>query len=599
MKCPQCGQWNKASFPVCQKCGTPLDHHTAPAEPSWRGKLKDDQRGKEYIRVNEQGEAETTPDPRDILAREMSELKVRKAQGRERQRQLRQEGAQRGAAPTARTVRVNDGSERFWDPTDEEQMTHIHPTLDPVAGDTYQANRDFAFEHVDDTGRVYNPMWNNSEYTGTMSLPPLQQTKQINLKLPSRKRGLRRLLHVLVTLLIILLVALTGYFGYHYFTDRQATRREESSAIITPSLKDELAAHTVMIPGEDGTQIYIRELHTSYIVTGGFATIEIADHLWYDDKEDMLGDTMTVTLTPFVKTASGQQKPLDLITYDIDIPLSPITLESPDSLRTDVATTMYTMRFTVRPGSKVTINGEDVSDTVSSESGSLSYNATVQPIGDNVFDVVVRSQYCRENLMRVVLYRAPQEIPLDLAADTYSSTSSKVMKVSATTLPGTRVEVLTPHSDLDITNIDTTGAFSFYAIFDHIGYNTISLTSSVPGKETSTINYQVYYLPPASEYTPKAWKLNAEGYAELLSNLQVRIERTQIYVVMGVVQYEVSSKPQMVVINTSEDGLGQPVLVENYTNKTWEVGKYYRIYADAYSSYNNMPWLAGRYSYTN
>ena len=66
---------------------------------------------------------------------------------------------------------------------------------------------------------------------------------------------------------------------------------------------------------------------------------------------------------------------------------------------------------------------------------------------------------------------------------------------------------------------------------------------------------------------------------------------------MGVVQREVSKKPQQVVINTSEDGKSQPVLLENYTNKTWEVGKYYRIYADAYSVYNGMPWLNARYTY--
>jgi hypothetical protein len=68
-------------------------------------------------------------------------------------------------------------------------------------------------------------------------------------------------------------------------------------------------------------------------------------------------------------------------------------------------------------------------------------------------------------------------------------------------------------------------------------------------------------------------------------------------VVKGVVQYTVSEKPQKVVINTSDDGKSQPVLVENYTKTKWEVGKYYRIYADAFSTYANMPWLNARYTY--
>ena len=93
--------------------------------------------------------------------------------------------------------------------------------------------------------------------------------------------------------------------------------------------------------------------------------------------------------------------------------------------------------------------------------------------------------------------------------------------------------------------------------------------------------------------------MDAANYAELLSNIQVRAERTQIYVVTGTIQYFVSEKPQMAVINTSDDGQSQPVLVQNYTRTTWKVGQYYRIYGDAYSTYDGMPWLNARYTYTN
>ncbi len=127
---------------------------------------------------------------------------------------------------------------------------------------------------------------------------------------------------------------------------------------------------------------------------------------------------MEVTLTPFLKSASGQQTPMDPITYEISIPLSPITLDSPDSTYQEVSTAMYTLSFTVRPGSTITINGEDYSDVVDADTGSVNINATIQPIGDNVFNVVVRSQYCRENTMTVILHRAKQEFPLDLVANT-------------------------------------------------------------------------------------------------------------------------------------------------------------------------------------
>ena len=52
----------------------------------------------------------------------------------------------------------------------------------------------------------------------------------------------------------------------------------------------------------------------------------------------------------------------------------------------------------------------------------------------------------------------------------------------------------------------------------------------------------------------------------------------------------------MAVFYTGENKT-QPVLVENFTKTTWEVGKYYRIYADVYGTYDGMPWLCARYTH--
>ena len=234
-----------------------------------------------------------------------------------------------------------------------------------------------------------------------------------------------------------------------------------------------MAAHTITIPGIDGQRITLKELRTSAIVTGGIATFDIPDHIWYDDYEDYLQETMSVTVSPYVVSDSGKQTALEQIHYDIDIPLSPIELLTPDTPYKVVSTALSNIVFNVREGSTVTINGEDYSDLVNTEGGRVSYNATVQPIGENVFQIVVRSQYCRENSMTVTLYREKQEIPLDLASDIATSASSSTMLVRATTLPGAIVKVLSPYSDLDITTMDTDGSFSFQAKFDKIGDNTI------------------------------------------------------------------------------------------------------------------------------
>ena len=596
MKCPECGQWNRASMPHCTRCGAPLNIDAA-SRLEWKESLRDEGPGTAYIRVDEFGNADSTPDARDVLAREMQDLKKRKQEGAEKQKELRRNT---GNEDTTRIEGAEPERKSSWEelPPDAKGTIRMRRVSPEGLAAEQEAEIRHRVRYMDDTGSFIEPRSYDRVYDDPMANHHYAYASSIGKKMPSRARKRRKALHFFGTLLLVAMLATGGYFTWRFFTDRQSHVAAGPAASVTASMMDDLAAHTILIPGEDGQQIYIRELHASYVVSGGFATVQVADHTWYDNYEGTLEETMNVTMTPFLKTAAGRQTPLEPITYTIYIPLSPVTLDSPEALRTEVSTTMSTIQITVRPGSKVTVNGLDCSDTVSSETGIMSYNATVQPIGDNVFNIVVRSQYCRDNTLRVTLYRAPQEIPLDLAVGTYGTTYDDVIKVSATTLPGAYVEISSPHSDLDITSLDSTGKFSFNAIFDHIGDNIMSITASYPGKKPSTVEHKVYYVPPADKYTVKAWPLSAEGYSELLSNTAYRASYGQVYVVTGVVQYSISEKPQMVVINTSEDGKSQPVLVQNYSRTSWVVGQYYRLYADAYSTYNSMPWLNARYTYT-
>ncbi len=607
MKCPDCGQWNRASVPRCVKCGRELGlTEAAGQDPSWRGSLKDSARGTQYFRMDENGESDAQEDRRDRLAEDMAELKVRKARGAEAQQRIFANSATRGVAPSGINIQVSEGTDRFWRVNDDPAQTVRHRrntgagrgsgsrTVLNAGGSAVQEE-----PHWDDS-RSFDPLWAEQEaYAArwSRSEPSAHNTVY---RQPARRRFLRALLSAVTAIAALGVLGLCIFFGIHYFQDRNARAAQERAPRITGSMVNDLAAHTILIPGDEGAQIYIRELHNSYIVMDGYASIVVEDHIWYDELEEINEPTMTVTLTPFLKSSSGRQVPMDEINYEIEIPISPIELTTPDSLYTIVSSSMYTMKFVVRPGSKVTINDVDFSDTIKAGTGEISYNATVQPSGNNEFNVVVRSQYCRENRLQVILYREPQEIPLDLAADTYTSTSLKYMQVNCTTLPGATVDILSPHSDLDISNLNTTGAFSFYTIFDHIGDNVIQITASFPGKKTSEVNYTVHYVPPVGDYTSKAWPLNnPDDYAELVSNILVRAERTQVYVLTGTLQEFVSEKPQMAVFNTSADGQGQPVLVQNDSKTTWEKGKFYTLYADAYSTYNGMPWLIARFTYGN
>ncbi len=612
MRCPNCNQWNRANLPRCIHCGAELKAEGA-VVPSWRSQLKDG-RAKEYVRVDEDGDISVAPDEREVLAAEMAELKARKETGAMLQQRLRTESDAREDASAH--INMADAPEPAEEPLfglTEEGVTRTEPAQSapdatpeqaPAAGNTpYRKSRSprgtrvvLAPSQWEDS-RSYDPIVDALQQNNVFQQPP--NLKELG-PLPSRRISHRKVLRAITWALVIGVLALGGYLGFTVYQGHQEAEAEKNRALVTATIVNDQAAHTILIPGEDGQQIFIsnENIRASYTVVGGFATIEIADYVWYEDMDIVNEETMSVTLLPYVKSASGRQKPLDPITYEISIPLSPIKLVTPESMRTNVTTAMYSMLFNVRPDSKVVINGVDVSDTVN-EKGELTYNATVQPIGDNTYTIAVRSPYCRDNSLTVTLYREVQEIPLDLSATTYSSTNKKVIPITCTTIPGAEIDILTPHSDLKITDLDTTGVFSFNAVFDHIGYNTISITASYPGKKTSQVDYTIYYVPNQDEYTRVAWPLNRDAeYSELLNNISVRAEKTQVYLGVGTIAYFVSEEsPQMAVMYCSDDGQSRPVLLENQTKTTWKVGEYYKIYCDAFSTYNGMPWLVARYTY--
>ena len=559
----------------------------------------------------------------------MADLKSRKITGEQKQRMLREEAARRGMAPSGRSVRTTSNRGTFFSAYDDPDTTlrPVAPELveeSEVAPDarrvvpvkyrtTYSASqpedevygygntrRIVNIQHPDESETVYDgyhdtsaylPSFaNQDEYENSMRL------KNAALSRKPRRHSGRRILRFVV---LLGMLGVAGWLAVAFVVPMLTADRDvdERTAVVIPTIRDDMAAHTVTIPGEDGQRITIRELRTSAIVTGGIATFDILDHVWYDNYEDYLQDTMTVTLTPYVITDSGKQQALEPIHYEIDIPLSPIELSTPDSPYQVVSTALYNIVFYVREGSTVTINGEDYSDLVNTEGGKVSYNATVQPIGENNFEIRVRSQYCRENTLTVTLYREKQEIPLDLASDIGSTNDDGFMTVRGTTLPGAVVKVLSPYTDLDITNTAVDGSFSFVAKFDKIGENTIVITADYPGKSTTRVEHIVTYVPNVDIYSRKAWSMK-DMYTNYMDNLSTRVANQQIYICQKAIVTSIeTTKPQRAFVNVGTEESPMLVYVENGSRTTWEVGKCYDLYGDAYGMYDSKPWLIVRYTY--
>ena len=598
MKCPNCGHWNRASFPRCFRCGTPLSQDPAAPQPQ---PPASEPAAKVYIQINEEGKATSAVDERDKLALEMKNLLARKQRGEEEQKRLRQSGAQQGFAPTGRTVQTLTGRTPFPLPqstsysTDAENIEgNVRPDAIPVV-----SQRVIGYD-------APAPSVKSGKGKGG-------KKRRVKMR---RNFGLLRFAKIAFLVLLIAGVGLAGYqWLYKPLVLDKKTPPLQERAIITPSIYNDLPAHTIQLPGEEGQNIWIKELKKTYPVVGGYATIDVADYTWYENSQSVTQETVTATLTPYLKTSAGEQRPLEQVTYEVEIPLSPLNLVSPSSTFVEVSTALYNIQFEVAENSTVTINGEDYSDLVNTQNGLISYNASVSPIGENRFTIVTRSQYYRENSMTIVLYREPQQIRLDLAADIASRWSPNLeedktqqpdakgnypmiepnMTVRGTTVSWATIKVLSPHVNLDTTQLALNGSFSFQAVFDKIGDNTIIIEASAPGYQTSVVKHNVYYVPIASIYTRKAWDMNTQ-YSDFLNHSETRIANTQIYICSGTITQILSEKPQMAIMQLNSD-YDRTVLLRNYSNDTWSVGTEYRVFADAYGLYDGAPWLNGRYTY--
>ncbi len=584
MKCPKCGYWNRDTFPKCFRCGAELPQ-SAPAQARVRPEMPKEGAPKTYIQINDLGQATSAVDSRDQLAKEMENLLERKKRGEAEQRRMRENSAKQGFAPSARIAQTMTGRRTFPIPRntsyigeDNEVEGSVRPDAIPVA-----PRRVIGYDEeiMPEPAAGYGQSGNGR-----------RRGKRIKIY---RHSFLRRFGKIVAAALLIAALGAAGYeYVYKPYEERRHATSLQENTIITPSIYNDMPAQVIRLPGEDGQSYWITELKDSYPVSGGYATIEVADYKWYEHLENIEEETVTATLTPYLVTAAGERKRMEQITFDVKVPESILELITPTTLTTTTYRQLYEIQVRVVKNSTVTVNQKDYTPLVNTD-GLLTFQAQIDPIGDNVFEITARAPYCRKKTETIIINRPVQEIRLDLAADIATRYSSQTMKITGTTLSWATITVDSPYQNMDTTELETRGVFSFEAVFNKIGTNTIIIKASAPGKKDSIVQHDVYYVPVADVYTRKAWSMK-DQYTDYLNNAEKRILNTQIYQCDGTIVEIISKNPQMGVMELA-DGSGRKLLLTNNTYDTWMVDSVYRVFADAYGLYDGAPWLNARYSY--
>ena len=220
MKCPDCGQWNRASMPHCIKCGAPLNIDEA-TRLQWKDKLKDSGPSTAYLRADEFGQVDTTPDSRDELAGEMQDLKKRKRKGAERQSRLSRETASRPSSEVSVTEEPSSPSRR----SRRDHMTASAVRVQPASREDQARRQESEMRHrvrymnensIFAESRTYDPVppEGYSQGTGSWHLAgPLSHT------IAPKKENRHIFLKILLSLILVAALGASGFFAWHYFTE--------------------------------------------------------------------------------------------------------------------------------------------------------------------------------------------------------------------------------------------------------------------------------------------------------------------------------------------------------------------------------------------
>ena len=669
MKCPKCGAWNTAYLPKCRSCGTPLESNIQ-KQLSWEEAMHKKKPSLTVMQFDEEYTSPALPeqthddafDPEELdraaLTDELEELKARREEGSRKIEQMKMQAERvRRSLSEAQVVQpvpeVSDSAAYDADSVvirRRQQARQAQYTAElydddqedanPASENSYSEYGYFSdpsntpLTYVDDNSApiYYDGYTPDSGDLGALTddeyMPRRIQTRaaredayeSFDADRRKKNRAAKIVLRIIAVLVCCALVGVGGVLAARQFVlslGMQARQDNETTVVVSPTtLMDGMPAHRITIFGKENATVYLREMQSSYVIADGRIEVTVPDYMWYDTESSTYAtpvetDTMDVSITPFIRySQEGEQYQLDPIKFTVDVPLSPIYLLNPSTIRADVGVSIYEVRINVQPGSTVIIDGTNVS-TLIRETGNVSKNVQVLPVGDNTISISVKSKYCRENKMEVTLHRAPQEIPLELDAtvlvewnyepitnEKYAAASdeerAKMQRpsIGGTTLPGAHITVDFPHENLELDPL--TGNFSFTPLFSHQGNNDVIIRASYEGKADSVISHTVYYMPNADIYTRRAWDLDSQ-YSDLINYINIR--KGTIYMGIGTVERVISTAPQMAIMNIGSETFEKLVMIENSSKTTWAVGEKYRIYGEAYGLYDTMPRLTVRYTY--
>lgn len=411
---------------------------------------------------------------------------------------------------------------------------------------------------------------------------------------------LLRLVIMLFSWIAVLAIVALGIYKLYFWIDDYKLQRLYTRGALTPAvtqitMSDGRAGHAITYYGDDGDQIFFETLNRSVEFSGGVARLELPDSDWFgsDIEEVESADVSVVSTLIYEK---GDKRRLPTVKFEVEAPTSPIVVKSPDREDLSINNSIYTLQVQVVPGSRVNVNGKDVTDIVD-HAGLLSVNVNVFPIGDNVYSVIVDTPNHKQGRKNVVIYRQKMEIAVELNNNVPTSSATSNVTISGKCDLGATISVDSPYMEGSLVQNQETGEFNFIAQLTVIGDNTVLFRASQEGKADSVISLNIDYLPSVDEYGSLAWAMDYKALCAMFEQWKGRVFKCPGYVIDvfedGGVQY--------LIMNVGTEAQ-QLIVLKNYSKVDNPFpGGHYSAYADVDGRYmyqgHYYPMLNARYMY--
>ena len=423
--------------------------------------------------------------------------------------------------------------------------------------------------------------------------------KEAPVKAPREPRHVFKTIGIVLVSVVTLCAVGIGVYKLWTWIDsyrltRLYTRGAYTPPVSTVTMADLRQGHSIAFYGKDGDQIFLPEMNQSLSISGGVARIEVADSDWFGPSVADV-DSADITMSPMLISETGKKTQLPPLNFTVDVPSSPLQISSPSADRTTVVTSVYPLILNVVPGSTVFVNGEDVTPSID-RSGLLSTNVSVQPIGDNLITLIVRTPKHKETRKEIDIFRQHYDIELELDTTVSDKSASRTMAVTGKTEPGAMISVDTDYLEESLTMDMETGRFSFIARFTTIGENVVRFRASREGKQDATISFTVDYLPSLAEYSAKAWAMDYPRLKSLFEQWNGRVFQCKGELIDSFTEGDT----QYVVMDVGDSSQQQLVILENRSSVTSPtLGRRYVAYADVSGQHmyksSYYPMLVARY----